>query len=217
MHSSSVPSFDRNLHCPQVMPYHAMTHEIPKTTNFHEEPTMFSYKNISGLADPHEIGTYVVGYPTMTTNPNYLGQMAALKLASGSNAAGPSKAVYLQGTNGILYDHGHAAKLHTTSRGDGQVIRTETPLFTTTMHNSVTMVQDNKPMQTQATHGVQMVPSIRNHAEFVREDMETALERQLQHKSPHLVSGGSCSSGKCGGTGNGTFSSQFMKNTNQFF
>lgn len=212
---ATTSSFRQFLHCPPVMPHHAMTTEIPATTNFHEEDTMFSYHNTSGLADPHEIGTYVVGFQTMTTNPNYLGQMAAQKLASGLNAAGSSKAVYLQGTNGKLYDHGHAAKLYTNSHGNGQIIRTETPLFTTPSHSSVTMVHSSTPFPEKARHGVQMVPALRNYAEFVREDDETALERVRGHKSPFLVSGYSTC---CGNKEfRGTFSPRLMKETGQYF
>jgi hypothetical protein len=106
-------------------PYHLSNQRLEDTDLDHEQDTLFSYQNISGLADPYEIGAYVVGstFPQLTTDSTYLGQEAALRIAAALNASDSNDTVVMPGTHNALSDDGHAARLY-TNQFNGQILRT---------------------------------------------------------------------------------------------
>ena len=111
--------------CAPMHPYHLSNQRLEDTDLDHEQDTLFSYQNISGLADPYEIGAYVVGstFPQLTTDSTYLGQEAALRIAAALNASDSNDTVVMPGTHNALSDDGHAARLY-TNQFNGQILRT---------------------------------------------------------------------------------------------
>jgi len=156
---------------------------MEKTDLPHENDNLFAYKNNSGISDPYEIGTYIVGnsFPVMTTNSNYLGSRAALQLAAGLNAS-DSPAVMLRGNQNAAADDAHAAKLFTNFKG-GQIIRTKEPIFTTTYHNTVIMTDASTagPKVSLEKHMTNSIPALRNYKEYIHETDEDVIARLRGH------------------------------------
>lgn len=178
IHPSAPPT-----HCGPLHPYHLHTQRMEPTDLDHENDTMFSYKNNSGLADPYEIGTYIVGssFPTLNTDPSYLGNQAALKLAAGLNSS-CGNTVILKGNTNMVADDAHAARLYTNSYG-GQIIRTKEPIYTTPAHNTVIMSRAGPEEDVSGTrHMTRSHATVRNFKEYEHESHEDSIARIRGHQ-----------------------------------
>lgn len=178
-------------HCAPMHAYHLQTQRIEDTDLEHEQDSLFSYQNISGLADPYEIGAYVVGstFPTLITDPSYLGEQAALRLASGLNATS-GNTVVLPGTQNALADDAAAAKVY-TNKFNGQIIRTEEPIYTTPYHKTVIATRAKHGEQVLGNrHMTQSVAAVRNFREYQHELNDEAISRIRGHQMHRPVLGG---------------------------
>lgn len=181
----SIPS--PPTHCAPVHPYHLSNQRIEDTDLEHEQDTLFSYQNISGLADPYEVGTYLVGssFPTLTTDSNYLGQAAALRIAASLNASSGgngNSTVIMPGTQNALADDAHAARLY-TNKFNGQIIRTHEPIYTTPYHSTVIATKAHAGEHVPSNvHLSQSVAAVRNFKEYTHELSDDAIARIRGHQ-----------------------------------